>query len=89
MFTADPFIVFRTTLFAALLVYTCLALASTAWRTVVLLRGDDPRRHLLRAYLGYQLVSFRLRPLAGELAQIAFWLAALLTLWWLHRLLPD
>ena len=80
----DPFAVYRTTLFVALAVYTVLTTAGTAWRVTVLLRGNDPQRRLLRAYLSYQLVSFRLRPLAGELLQIAFWCTILLCLWWLH-----
>jgi len=84
MHELDPFGTFRTTLFVALAIYTVVTLAGTAWRVATLLRGTDPRKRLLRAYLGYQLVSFSLRPLAGELLQIGFWCTILLLLWWLH-----
>jgi hypothetical protein len=80
----DLFTLFRTLLFVALTTYTVLATVSGLRRVVGLLRGRDPRKRLLRAYLGYQLVSLRLRPLAGELLQIAFWVTMLVCLWWLH-----
>jgi hypothetical protein len=80
----DPFRIFRTTLFIALAVYTLLTTASTIWQVTIVLRGSDPDKRLLRTYLAYQLLSFRLRPLAGELVQIMFWITALLGLWWLH-----
>lgn len=80
----DPFAIFRTTLFVALAVYTVLTTAGTIWGVAVVLRGNDPRKRLLRAYLSYQLVSVRIRPLAGELLELAFWLAVLLGVWWLH-----
>lgn len=84
MHELDPFATFRTTLFIALAVYTVVTTATTVWRVTVLLRGNDPRKRLLREYLSYQLVSFRLQPLAGELLQMAFWCTILLLLWWLH-----
>ena len=80
----DPFRIFRTTLFIALAIYTVLTTAGTIWQVTVVLRGSDPDKRLLRTYLAYQLLSFRLRPLANELAQIVFWIAALVGLWWLH-----
>lgn len=80
----DPFYTFRTVLFVALAIYTVVTTAATGWRVLVLLSGSDPRKRLLRAYLSYQLVSFRLRPLAGELLQLAFWCTILGSIWWLH-----
>ncbi len=80
----DLFVLFRTLLFVALTTYTVLVTVSGLRRVVGLLRGRDPRQRLLRAYLGYQLVSLRLRPLAGELLQIAFWATMFLCVWWLH-----
>ena len=86
---SDPFSVFRTTLFVALAVYTGLSTAGTIWHVVGVLRGHEPEKRLLRTYLGYQLVSFRVRPLAGELLQIACWIAVLFGLWWLHLLIEG
>lgn len=80
----DPFEIYRSALFLGLAVYTLLTTAATAWQIVVVLRGDDPRRKLLRTYLSYQLVTVRLQPLAGELLQILLWCAVLLILWHLH-----
>jgi len=84
MTTIDPFRVFRTALFIGVAAYTLVTTAGTIWRMIVVLSGRDPRKRLLRAYLSYQLVTVRLRPLAGELLGLAFWLAALLGIWWLH-----
>jgi hypothetical protein len=84
MSPVDPFTVFRTALFAGVAAYTLLTAASTIWRVAVVLRGNDPRARLLRTYLSYQLVSVRLRPLAGELLEVTSWLAVLLGLCWLH-----
>ncbi|MCK4342184.1 MAG: hypothetical protein KAY37_10740 [Phycisphaerae bacterium] len=80
----EPFYVFRTTLFIALAAYYAVSISSAAWRVGVLLHGDDPRKRLLRLYFSYQLLSFRARPLSGELLQIAFWVTILVLLWWLH-----
>ena len=80
----DPFAVFRTTLFCALAVYTVVTAVGTIGRVVVVLRGNDPEKRLLRAYLSYQVLSIRIRPLAGELWEIGFWVAVLLGIWWLH-----
>jgi hypothetical protein len=80
----DPFLIYRTTLFIALAAYYVVTTAGGVWRVVALLRGNDPRKRLLRTYLSYQLVSFRFRPLAGELLQIAFWCTILLVIYWLH-----
>ena len=80
----DPFAIFRTTLFIALAVYTLVTTVGTILRVAVVLSGSDPEKRLLRAYLSYQLVSVRIRPLAGELLEIAFWVAVLLGLWWLY-----
>lgn len=84
MESLDPFAVFRNTLFVALAIYTLVTTAMSVARVFVLLRGHDPRRQLLRVYLSYQLLSIRLRPLAGELWQIVLWCAMLLLIWWLH-----
>lgn len=83
----DPFAVFRNVLFVALAIYTVLALASTLRQAIHLLAGDAAHQRLLRAYLGYQLVSFRLRPVAGELVQIGLLGLLLVGLWQLHTVL--
>lgn len=83
----DPFAVFRNVLFVALAIYTVLALASTLRQAIHLLAGDAAHQRLLRAYLGYQLVSFRLRPVAGELVQIGLLGLLLAGLWYLHTVL--
>lgn len=84
MAAPDPFILFRSVLFAALAVYTVVSAGATAWRVAVLLRGNDPRKRLLREYLSYQMFSFRVRPLADELIQIAILCGMLLLIWWAH-----
>ncbi len=81
---SDPFYVFRTLLGVFLTIYFVLWMTTFVWRLAGVLSGDDPRKKLLRTYLQYQLVSIRLRPLAGELFEIAIWLAMLAGLWWLH-----
>lgn len=86
MGATDPFLVFRTTLFVGVAVYTVLTTTGTIWRLVAVLRGDDPRKRLLRTYLGYQLATVRLRPLSGELVQLGIWVFVLAVLWYLHRL---
>ncbi len=83
----DAFQLFRTMLFIGVTVYTVVVTLESALRAVALLAGRDPTRRLLRAYIGYNLLSFRIAPLAGELLQIAFWTTILLTLWWLHTLI--
>lgn len=83
----DPFGIFRTTLFVALVVYTLVTMGATAWYTIALLAGRDPRKRLLRVYVSYQLLSFRARPLAGELVQLVLWTGVLVAIWWLHRAL--
>lgn len=80
----DPFDIFRTTLFLALTAYYALTTAMTVWHLAVLLGGSDPRKRILRVYLSYQLVSFRIRPLVSELIQIAILTLILLVLWQLH-----
>ncbi len=84
MESPDLFVVFRTTLFFVLTVYTLVTTATAGWHVLRLLRGDTSRHRLLRTYLGYQLLSVRLEPLRGELLQIALWLTMLGVLWWLH-----
>jgi hypothetical protein len=84
MSSLDPFYVFRTSVFVAVTVYTCLSMAGTMLQVIGILRGTDPKKQLLRAIVAYELVSFRLRPLAGELLGISLWFAALLFVWWLH-----
>lgn len=80
----DFFGVYCLTLYAGIIVYTVVSAGMTAVQTAALLRGAEPQRRLLRTYLLYLLVSVRLRPLAGELAQIGLLTAALGGLWWLH-----
>ncbi len=87
MHDLDAFQVFRTMLFIGVTVYTIITTLESLARAVALLAGRDPKRRLLRAYIGYNLVTFRLEPLTGELLQIAFWTTILLILWWLHTLL--
>ncbi len=83
----DPFAVYRTALFVALSAYYLVTTAGAAWQVAVLLRGREPHKSLLRLYLSYQLLSVRLRPLRGELLQIAFWGTMLAVMYWLHELL--
>jgi hypothetical protein len=83
----DPFLMFRTLVFVFLSVYFLLSLWYGASRLLDLLRGDDPSKRMLRTYLGYQIVSIRLRRLSGELFQIALLLATLAVIAWAHRLL--
>ncbi len=83
----DAFLLFRTVLFIGVTVYTVIATLESLVRTLALLAGRDPKRRLLRAYVGYNLISFRLQPLTGELLQIGLWTTILLVLWWLHTLL--
>lgn len=80
----EPFYVFRTALFVALTAYTIVTMAGTAWHLARVLRGSDPRRRLLRVYLSYQLLSFRLKPLRTELLQIGFWFIVLMAIWYAH-----
>ena len=89
MHDLDAFQLFRTLLFIGVTAYTVITTLESAVRTVALLAGRDPQRRLLRAYVGYNLVTFRLSPLTGELLQIAFWTTILLILWWLHTLLSS
>ena len=83
----DLFTFFRTTLFIFLGLYSALLLVSTVWRLRALLSGSDSGKQMLRLYVSYQLLTIRLRPLRGELVQIAFWLTMLGVLWWLHTLI--
>jgi hypothetical protein len=83
----DPFAVFRTSLLVGLLAYHVVTMASSLARAAAALRGTDPHKRLLRAYIHYYLVSIRLRPLAGELLELAVWGAILLFIWWLYTLI--
>jgi hypothetical protein len=83
----DLFAFFRTTLFVFLGVYSVLLLCSSLWRLWALFAGSDRTKQMLRFYVSYQLATIRLKPLRGELAQIAFWLSMLACLWWLHTLI--
>ncbi|MGD8451845.1 MAG: hypothetical protein PVJ57_08505 [Phycisphaerae bacterium] len=82
----DPFAIFRNVLFVAVAVYTLVTMAGTVTRVVVILSGHDPHKKLLRACVSYQLVTIRIRPLVGELLEIALWLAVLVGIWQLHAL---
>jgi len=81
----DPFVFFRTMLIVALSIYCGLMGVGTLVRLRTLLAGDEPSRRLARLYLSYQLVTIRIRPLAGELVQIGIWTAVLIALWRLHE----
>jgi hypothetical protein len=87
MFELDLFIFFRTMLFVFLTVYALLLLISSLWRLWALFAGSDREKQMLRLYISYQLLTIRLKPLRGELVQIAAWLAVLAGLWWLHTLI--
>jgi hypothetical protein len=82
----DVFIFYRTALLFFLGTYTLLLTTTTVVRLVGVLSGTHRSKELLRLYVAYQLLSVRLRPLAGELFQISLWLAALLVIWRLHKL---
>lgn len=84
MLEFDPFDLFRTLLFIVLTAYYVVVTAWTAWWLVDLLRGDDPQRRMIRNIITYQLVTFRVRPLAGELIQIGILAVLLLLLYWMH-----
>lgn len=84
MWEFDLFYLFRMMLVVFLTTYAALLTAATLWQLARILRGDDPRRRLLRVYLSYQLLAVRARPLAGELLQIAALAIILIILWRLH-----
>ncbi len=81
----DPFLWYRTALFVVLAGYFVVTGVYTGLRLVALLGGSDPRKRLLRVVISYQLISFRVRPLAGELIQIVVWGTIAGWIWWLHR----
>lgn len=83
----DLFLFFRSTLVVFFTIYSVLLLSSGIWRLVVLLRGSDQTRQMLRLYLSYQLLTIGPKPVRGELVQIAFWLLILGALGWSHRLI--
>lgn len=83
----DLFILFRTLLFVFLTIYAVLTLASTIARVWALFAGADSARQVLRLYVSYQLLTIQLKPVRGELAQMAFWAMMLGVLWWLHTLI--
>jgi hypothetical protein len=83
----DLFAFFRSTLVVFLTIYSLLLLSSGIWRLVGLFRGSDQSKQMLRLYVSYQMLTIRLAPLRGELIQIAFWLALLALLSWLHTLI--
>ncbi|MFO0840073.1 MAG: hypothetical protein U1D55_16320 [Phycisphaerae bacterium] len=84
MLTADVFEVYRTALFLALTIYYAIVTVASAWQVALLLRGNDQARRFLRVYLGYQLLSIRIRRFAPELVQMAAWTIALGLLYWAH-----
>ncbi len=84
MWALDVFEIYRTALFLALTLYYAVIMAASGWHIAGLLRGDDPTRRLLRVYLGYQVVSIRLRTFTPELLQMAAWLAGLGLVYWAH-----
>ena len=83
----DLFYFFRTVLFFFLGTYAVLLTVASLNRVIGLLAGDGCGKEMLRVYVSYQLLSVRLRPLAGELVQIALLVAALALLWWLHSVI--
>jgi hypothetical protein len=87
LFEDEPFIVFRSALFAALTIYYTVMVLATGLMMLRWLRGEDPYRRLLRTYVSYSMCSIRLRPLAGELLEIAFWTTILVVIWWLHQVI--
>jgi hypothetical protein len=68
-------------------IYTVLSTGTTVVQLIAFARSRDPRLQLARRYLGYQLASLRIEPLAGELFQIGVLILMLIGLWWTHRLL--
>lgn len=84
MLELDPFTVFRTALFVALTLYYAITMGVMCFQGVRLLLGHDPRTRLVRAYLSYQLLTVRVRPLASELFQILVWTAVLFLLYGMH-----
>lgn len=82
----ELFTFFRTILFVFLAAYSILLLSTSIWQLTALFSGSDPKKQMFRLYVSYQLLTIRLRPLRGELIQIAFWLMVLGSLWWLHTL---
>ncbi len=82
----DLFAFYRMTLFVFLGTYTVLLTVTSIRRLLAALAGDLEHKQFMRTYLAYLLLTARLEPLRGELAQIAFWLTLLLILWRLHPL---
>ena len=80
----DLFTFYRTTLFVFLGTYTLLLTISSVWQLVRLLAGPERHKEFLRTYVAYQLLTMRVRPVRGELLQIALLVAALGILAYLH-----
>jgi hypothetical protein len=83
----DPFDVFRTVLFVAVSAYYLAVTVATVVQMTVLLSGNEPHKRMLRSYMAYALLSFRIRPLLGEIVPILFWILALVLLWYGHQVL--
>ncbi len=83
----DLFAFYRATLFLFLGTYTLLLTVSGVWQLVRLLAGPERHKEFLRTYVAYQLVTMRVRPVRGELLQIAFLVGALGGLWYLHTVI--
>jgi len=81
----DLFDVYRWLLLVILSIYSILVIGSSILGAARAVSGVAPHQRLLRTYLTYQLLTIRLRPAAGELRQIAAWLALLLVIWYAHQ----
>ncbi len=82
----DLFAFYRTTLFLFLGTYTLLLTISSVWQVVRLLAGPERHKEFLRTYVSYQLLTMRIRPVRGELLQIAALVALLGVVGYLHTL---
>ena len=87
--TFDLFELFRTCLFVAVTVYSVLVLAVGYHNLRRLLDGQAPGTRLVRGVLGYLVATVSLRPIVGELWQIAGLTLLLSVLWWGHALLET
>jgi hypothetical protein len=83
----DLFTFFRTTLFIFLGIYSLLLLVTGLLRLKALFSGSDRTKEFLRLYVSYELLTIRLKPLRGELVQIAVLVCVLAGVWWLHTLI--
>lgn len=80
----DVFYSFRWILGCALGGYFVLTIVLAVSRLAGALRGSGRTQDFARLCASYAVVSIRVRPVSGELVEIAIWLAVLAFLWGAH-----